>query len=773
MHIEFVEIQNFRRLKAIRIDFTKQTTLLVGANNSGKTSAIDALGWFLDNPRRFDANDFTASNWALVNKIGTEFEAAASGSSSTGPSLVDWEPVLPCLDLWLRVDEDEIHYVNHLLPTLDWEGGLLGVRLRYEPTNVEELSSQYLAARKKVSETIDAVQKGGGSNVQTPVLWPGTMHEFLERRLRKYFAIRAYPLDPAKQVPPKDGVAQPQPLPAGSEPIEGDALKGLVRIDVIYAQRDFADVSANREGLEGVERISGQRLTQQLRSYYSKHLNPKESPEPSDLDALQAIQEAEKLFDGKLKISFAPALKQVENLGYPGLSDPRLIIATKISLTDGLNHDAAVQYQLVPESGAASGSLLCLPESYNGLGYQNLISMVFRLISFRDAWMQVGKAAAVASAAGGEGLSPAPLHLVLVEEPEAHLHAQVQQVFIRKAYDLLRDHSNLGENTKLSTQLVVSTHSSHVAHECDFSCIRYFRRRPASNQDKVPTATVVNLSEVFGCVTDTQRFVTRYLKVTHCDLFFADAAILIEGPAERMLVPHFISRETEFKGLSQCYITLLEIGGSHAHRLKSLIQKLGLITLVVTDLDAMEPSKEAAVAPVRGNGQVSRNATLNTWIPRKGSLDELLDVPAEQKVEKYDEFFSVCVAYQFPLQVTLKEGSSPVEMLPNTFEDALVYDNLQVFRSLDGTGSIKRFREAVNRDSTAGELAEEMFAILRTAKKAEFALDLLELKQEPWPIVCPTYIREGLLWLQEKIRQKQQETLSDSEEQKTPDLVQK
>src|SRR5438046_1505156 len=139
MHIEFVEIQNFRRLKAIRIDFTKQTTLLVGANNSGKTSAIDALGWFLDNPRRFDANDFTASNWALVNKIGTEFEAAASGSSSTGPSLVDWEPVLPCLDLWLRVNEDEIHYVNHLLPTLDWEGGLLGVRLRYEPTNVEEL----------------------------------------------------------------------------------------------------------------------------------------------------------------------------------------------------------------------------------------------------------------------------------------------------------------------------------------------------------------------------------------------------------------------------------------------------------------------------------------------------------------------------------------------------------------------------------------------------------------------------------------------------------
>jgi len=416
---------------------------------------------------------------------------------------------------------------------------------------------------------------------------------------------------------------------------------------------------------------------------------------------------------------------------------------------------------------------LCLPESYNGLGYQNLISMVFRLIGFRDAWMQVGKAAAVASAAGAEEISPPPLHLVLVEEPEAHLHAQVQQVFIRKAYELLRDHGSLGKNTKLSTQLVVSTHSSHVAHECDFSCIRYFRRRPSSSKDEVPTATVVNLSEVFGDVSDTQRFVTRYLKVTHCDLFFADAAILIEGPAERILVPHFISRDQELRGLSQCYITLLEIGGSHAHRLRTLIEQLGLITLVVTDLDAMNPIDDTAVTPARGQMQVSRNATLNSWIPRKNSLDDLLDLSAEQKVEKYDEFFSVRVAYQFPVQVPLKGGSSPVEIVPNTFEDALVYDNLQVFRSLEGTSSIKRFKETVNKDSTAAELAKEMFTILKTAKKAEFALDLLDLKQEPWPIVCPAYIREGLLWLQERIRQKQQETLSSSAEQTTADPVSK
>jgi predicted ATP-dependent endonuclease of OLD family len=62
-----------------------------------------------------------------------------------------------------------------------------------------------------------------------------------------------------------------------------------------------------------------------------------------------------------------------------------------------------------------------------------------------------------------------PLHLVLVEEPEAHLHAQVQQVFINKAYSVLRDHEDLGAGQGLQTQLIVSTHSSHVAHETKFA----------------------------------------------------------------------------------------------------------------------------------------------------------------------------------------------------------------------------------------------------------------------------------------------------------------
>ena len=81
---------------------------------------------------------------------------------------------------------------------------------------------------------------------------------------------------------------------------------------------------------------------------------------------------------------------------------------------------------------------------------------------------------------------------------------------------------------------------------------------------RIPVSTVINLSEVFGAGKETARFVTRYLRAQHADLFFADAVILVEGPAERMIVPNFI--RLKFEALSKSYITLLEIGGSHAQR---------------------------------------------------------------------------------------------------------------------------------------------------------------------------------------------------------------
>lgn len=763
MQIEFLEIQNFRKLKSIRIDFHQKKTIFVGANNSGKTSAMQSLDHFLIDPRRFSTNDFTLSNWSHIDKIG---QAWAAHDPSNGPlevTLADWESVLPSLDLWLNVESNEIHHVSHLLPTLDWEGGRLGVRLRFEPKNIDDLSKDYLAAVRDAQKTKEAACAKAGKDLSVS-LWPRSMREFLERRLSGHFAVKAYSLDPAKLKVPTQGQAHPQSLPPESEPIERDPFKGLIQINKIDAQRGLGESSLSpRDGEDGrsSSRRSQRKLTEQLRAYYAKHLDPSEFPEPEDLAALGAIEDAQKVFDIRLRDGFDSALKELEGLNYPGITDPRLTISTKLKPTDGLDHDAAVQYDVISQIGEVVASSLKLPEEYNGLGYQNLISMVFRLMGFRDAWMEVKKAAKKSSAETAENGLP-PLHLVLVEEPEAHLHAQVQQVFIRKAYSVLRNHPDLLESMTFSTQLVVSTHSSHVAHESDFSSLRYFRRLPAFSAGEVPISTVVNLSEVFGKDDDTQKFATRYLTSTHSDLFFADAAIFIEGSAERMLLPHFI--KNHFTDLHQRYITLLEIGGSHAYRLRQLVDHLGLTTLVITDIDAAEPTGKHAASPaIRGRSLITRNSTLKTWHPEISDFDSLLDLEESKKEKKGDDIYSVRVAYQCPVQISLDDSSAVGEVLANTFEDALVMENIEFFKALDGDGLIRKVRDILNDSPSLSTLSVSMFDALKSANKAAFALDLL-YSDDPSKLKVPTYIARGLEWMQEQLKRRDAELLSSEDQ---------
>jgi predicted ATP-dependent endonuclease of OLD family len=765
MHIEFVETQNFRKLKSIRVDISPKTTIFVGPNNSGKTSAMIALSYFLlDQQHCFDINDFTLSNRSKINKIGLQWEQSRTSVDFNYPNLVEWNELLPSLDIWLHVAENEIHYVSHLLPTLDWAGCLLGVRLRFEPKDIQELYKEYLSARDSAKNTIAAAKATkleGSSNDYTVSLWPMNMQEFLNKKLNKFFTVRAYSLDPSRYIGPENGVARPQPSPAGSEPIEGNPLKGLIRVDKIDANRGFSNLNTKNynENADGEISYNDKgKLSEQLRSYYKKHIDPTNMPDPSDIDALEAIHQAQKQFNEKLKSGFQSKFEELEDLGYPGVTNPKLDISTIIKPVDGLNHPSALKYRVTSHGDESSLNPLFLPEQYNGLGYQNLISMVFRLMSFRDDWMQVGKAGKkIANKTIDDYFIP-PLHLVLVEEPEAHLHAQVQQVFIRKAYQVLRKHADLDEKKALSTQLIVSTHSIHIAHECEFSCLRYFRRQPVINIGEVPVSTVVNLSEVFGKDGETKRFVTRYIKATHCDLFFADAAILVEGPAERMLVPHFIREH--FQELNQSYLTLLEIGGSHAHRLRSLIEHLGLITLIITDLDAADPTNNKSSQPVRNQGQVTRNETLKTWLPEKKSLEELLNIDESTKIKEYDSSFSVRVSYQYPVNVHFNGTDSVAETLSNTFEDALVFENLEFFKTLEGSGLIKKFQTAITKNNNPTDLGQAIFKILKTGNKAEFALDILCL-QKPEMLKVPAYIAEGLKWLAEKIKHKQKENLSE------------
>ncbi|MCL1665573.1 AAA family ATPase [Elizabethkingia ursingii] len=713
MKIKFVEIQNFRKLQSCKIDFSEKETIFVGANNSGKTTAMDALITFLKT-KKFKTQDFTLSNWKKLNEVAGIW-VSNKELNDEEKSVRLLEDYLPTLDLWIHVENSELHYVSHIIPTLDWKGGLLGVRLRYEPKSIDDLIQEFSSTYNKSNQLLK--EKG-----KVFKLWPKHFWDFCERKLNSHFTLRTYLLDP-------DKTDEKQELSEHNIPLDGDVLKGLIKLDIINAQRGFSDINSDSKD------YNTQNLSSQLRSYYDKHLNPSLEPTESDLEALESINTAQDAFDKNLKESFNTSLSELESLNYPGFGNPQIQLSTKVSTSDGLQHDSAVKYYLDDE--------LSLPEKYNGLGYQNLISIIFKLIRFRDEWMRVGKN----SVSDDEIIEP--LHLVLIEEPEAHLHAQVQQVFIKKAYSVLRSNENLEDKKDFTTQLVISTHSSYIAHQ-KFISLRYFKR---NFKNILPTSEVVNLSTTFGTEDDSTKFTVRYLNTTHNDIFFADAVILVEGPAERMLIPHFIKNFHSL--LDNCYITILEIGGSHAHRLKPLIETLGIICLVITDIDSTNNGTKCQ--PELEKNLKTNNDTLKKWHPQKDSLDDLLNLAFEDKV-KTD--LPIRVAYQ----TAIKIGEENV--FPYTFEDALVIENKEVFKSIDNSISLlKKMVEACKID-TIKDFAYKTYEEINSkgAKKAEFALDILYF-EDPKKINTPSYIKEGLEWIEELLKNNKQGLITDNQNQ--------
>jgi len=721
MKISFAEIKNFRRLQSVRIDLDSDTTVLVGPNNSGKTSAMLALRYLLVTPKQLTTRDVYAENWTKIIELGSAWE---SGDKVDG-RLTE---LLPSLDLWLDVPMDQTQYVIDILPSLDWEEGLLGVRLQYIAEKESDLRGDYNDARSAVEQLVDSTS--GSEELQ---LWPKNLIEFLERRFHRYIKVQKYVLSSSEVKPPESGIARIQALPREAIAVEDDVFRSLIRVNEIPAQRRLGDrESGSNTEVSGRSAPGGRRLSEQLRVYYDRHIDPSVDPTKEDLGALAAVQQAEQVFDEKLRDGFRLPLEELESLGYPGFANPKISVNTKLKTTDGLSHSSSVQYEL---SGSDSDQLsVRLPEEYAGLGYQNLISMVFMLLAFRDEWMRVGKATQTSNEVQESSIEP--VHLVLIEEPEVHLHAQVQQVFIKKAHGLLTNHEHLSSTGDFVTQLVVSTHSSHIAHETDFAALRYFRRRH-SDSNVVPSSTVANLSELFGTKDETQRFVKRYLKAVHCDLFFADAAIFVEGQAERILVPHFV--EHKFPSLTNRYISLLEVGGAHAHRFRRLVETLAMPVLVISDLDSVK--NQQAVLPKRGDGQVTSNSVLKEWLPRKKDLDELLDLSQDEQHTTDDSGAALYVAYQ----KEMIDGDGNLQ-IPRTFEDALIFSNQGALKKIDGVGSTAKIQQLLAQEVGGKDLANAIFEIVRKSEKAGFALDCLNLEADD--LVVPPYIQFGLEWLE-------------------------
>jgi hypothetical protein len=236
--------------------------------------------------------------------------------------------------------------------------------------------------------------------------------------------------------------------------------------------------------------------------------------------------------------------------------------------------------------------------------------------------------------------------------------------------------------------------------------------------------------------------------------------------------------------LDRSYISLLEIGGSHAHRLRPLIEALGIPTLIITDLDSLEKKetgekdaegnpklKAKKTRPQKGKNQLTGNDTLKTWVPGKTDLDGIIETSSEKKITICGK---VRVAYPSLTKVAFasdhEQSANPDTAIPYTFEDALVLANIPLFKKMSGETGLTKKMAASTQEATLEDACGAMFKALdKSAKKAEMALDLLYLT-DPRDLMPPLYIQEGLDWLKAILKELAQPQLTQAQSEK-PQLV--
>lgn len=550
MHLKGIAVKNFRLLHDVELLLEKKTTVIVGRNNSGKTSLTEVMKRLLtESSSSFRLEDFS---FAAHESFWNAHVAASGGAAE---EVV--RRILPAIEIRLTFAYE----------TAEPLGTLSDFVIDLNPDCTETLVvARYALKEGKVKELFadltDTDEKA------RPAVFLA-----LRDRLTSLFGLSLAAVDPNDAT--------------NEKAIDGSALRALCGSGFISAQRGLDDATQK-------ERMVIGKVLENL--FTTAKANAADAENHSTAEELEdAVREIQEKIGKDFNLKLDALLPALSIFGYPGLSDPKLLTETTLDVGRLLTNHTKIRYTGV--------NGIHLPEAYNGLGARNIILILLQLREFFKLYCAT---------------EPRPgVQVVFIEEPEVHLHPQMQEVFIRKLNEIAVVFSK-EQGAPWPVQFVVSTHSSHVANEAHFETIRYFLAAVDSTSGTLRTV-VKDLRKGLSAKCEPDRtFLHKYMTLTRCDLFFADKAILIEGTTERLLLPRMINKIDEGlpngTKLGSQYLTVIEVGGAYAHIFFDLMEFLELRTLVITDIDSVKANatNHYEACPV-AQGQRTSNDCIKTW----------------------------------------------------------------------------------------------------------------------------------------------------------------
>ena len=682
-----MKVKNFRLLKDFELNFKDELSLVIGKNNCGKTSALIILDKMLNSSKLM---------WEDINLEYQKelYEKIIGFDLSEQKKVTSLEAVN--LQLFIEYnDNDSYTNIQKFMMDLNPDNNTIVLEFVSLIPIVKILKLKDIINEKKFDDFV-------------------SFSRFISKNFSLFFETKRYSME--------FDVALNQITQDRSEEIDNKDIQKVIKVAGIRADRAVSNDDRNHvlSGLTG--------------KYYSSYKAAKNESESVFTRLEEKLEEADKelyrIYNGEKSESgetidgiFSNVIDVIKTYG-GAENGIDIAIESSISEKNLLSDNTNLSYR--------QGEDCSLPETYNGLGYLNLIGILFEIeTKIQELFEQ-----------------PADINLLYIEEPEAHTHPQLQYIFIRNIKQHITTHRNkLLKDRNKQLQIIITSHSSHIVSECNFDDIIYLKK----NGNKVRAKSFNSLKEEYG--GDKQKgfkFVKQYLTINRSELFFADKAICIEGDTERILMPmmmHKVDNKENPEGdiiplLSQ-NISVIEVG-AHSHIFIPLFEFLGIKVLLITDIDAANKNDNGRyVKSHPKTAKYTSNASIKDFFKdtcldeANNEFEELVEKRSEDKIKN-----NIRIAYQIPEIEGGYQASS--------FEDAFIALNKDfILKNKEGLCEYGALKDFSNDEIENGDYY--IFALNNVKKKSAFASSLLYFddengeENEKWAV--PHYIEEGLLWI--------------------------
>lgn len=695
MKIRTVHITNFRKIIDAKINMEDSITVIAGANNSGKTSLAELFNAAFGNQKgRFRREDVPVQKcreWS--EKVYPVFAAAFQSGKNQDENLNDIfsriesaeKPedalLIPPVALKIQVDydenQDDIRYFADYIMEFSPDNTSFYFIYQYG-INLQAFRKAVDIAYEKLSMRFQKLSGDPDKDQRTIRMIQEMLIDLYVSACEEtaWFADCDYTNTVSMDVVAFKGLFHYQHIAAGRS--LADESSDKMRL----LSRDMIDIAEHEEHWQDLTRELPDQIVQPIQD---SHIQEKvrESSIQSLNDAMDAISQTNGGQAGNIAIDMDISEDTIRSL-------LRNIIHAKF------------------QTGDQTGDYY-LSESSQGLGYSNLIYIHLQLLKYKKE------------------IDPFAVNFFVIEEPESHMHPQMQNVFAQYLFQYYEKENQM--------QGLLTTHSHEVVRMTTIPQLRVLRQLSPFHCQLFDLHQFYDTLQA-GSDKELLEFYDWFYTINFPDIVFADKIILYEGDTERMLIKSALQSDA-FAALRNQYVSFVQVGGAYGYRYRFIIDFLGIKSVIITDLDYdVDATTESDILASRStNWTINQFASSNLSNPTP-TIQMLYDWKTKSNPVVISD--TICLAFQGHedgLARTLEEAML-AKRYSLTALDKQTRDKWEKRRKDDGLQFVIPRGDACNIRAIVSSTSKAKTDFMYSVILGRLAEDML-----------PNYIKEALLWL--------------------------